>query len=191
MEQETKFRVKSWQTANRLMLEVNAQRISERHFEDNVLLDYNRDGNSSTPLRNAGQTLRIRTVPGATILTFKGAAKVVGKTKVREEIECVVHPGNNLFKLFRALGYTYRFRYQKYRAEFELEGAVIALDDTPIGCFIEIEGTMKAITKAAKKLRLNLKNGISDSYPKLYDKAREKKPSLPPDMKFAGMQVHD
>jgi adenylate cyclase class 2 len=190
MEQETKFKVRSWQTASRMMLEVNAQRISERHFENNVMLDYDRNGNSSTPLRNAGQTLRIRTVPGATILTFKGPAKVVGKTKVREEVECIVHHGDNLFKIFKGLGYSPRFRYQKYRAEFALEGAVIALDETPIGCFIEIEGTLKAITKAAKALRLNMKDGISDSYPKLYEQACKKKPALPTFMMFDEYRFH-
>ena len=38
------------------------------------------------------------------------------------------------------LGYRQVFRYQKYRESWRHRGQEIEIDETPIGCFLEIEG---------------------------------------------------
>jgi adenylate cyclase class 2 len=66
------------------------------------------------------------------------------------------------------LGFTIWFRYQKYREEFGSLDAIIALDETPIGTFVEIEGSEKAITQVAIALGRTERDYLLDSYRGLY-----------------------
>ena len=65
--------------------------------------------------------------------------------KMREEHETVISDGDVLTHVLEALGLHVWFRYQKFREEFAAEDATIALDETPIGTFVEIEGGERAI----------------------------------------------
>ena len=64
---------------------------------------------------------------------------------MREEIETEAASARRLLAILAALGYAPVFRYEKYREEFARRGVVIAIDETPIGTFVEIEGEEAAI----------------------------------------------
>ena len=63
-------------------------RISERHFEDNYVLDF-----PDAQMRSRGRLLRIRITSGASFLTLKEAALPESAFKIREELETTVPDG--------------------------------------------------------------------------------------------------
>jgi len=60
------------------------------------------------------------------------------------------------------------FRYQKYREEFALEDVIVAVDETPVGTFVEIEGGDRGITELALALGRSPADYLLDSYRRLY-----------------------
>ena len=56
------------------------------------------------------------------------------------------------------------FRYEKYREEFSAHDVVIAIDETPVGTFVEIEGGEAAIHQTAAALGRTPDDYITDSY---------------------------
>ena len=50
------------------------------------------------------------------------------------------------------LGFRVWFRYEKYREEFAHEDVTIAIDETPVGTFVEIEGSEQGIDHMAAAL---------------------------------------
>src|SRR5437016_10998091 len=84
--------------------------------------------------------LRVRLECGKTLLTFKGPVEA-SDMKVREELETIVGDGLLLLRVLEELGFRVWFRYQKYREEFAHECVTVALDETPVGTFVEIEGS--------------------------------------------------
>ncbi|MDQ2970827.1 MAG: adenylate cyclase, partial [Acidobacteriota bacterium] len=69
--------------------------------------------------------------------------------------------------------------------EWRAEGCVIALDETPIGTFVEVEGEPPAIRRVLVSLELDFASALPYSYSRLYARRREQDPSLPTDMVFA------
>ena len=159
--------------------EQGATRISPMHFESNDLYD---DGEGR--LRGSESTLRLRRANDETILTYKGAARFEGGIKRREEREIRVSDGQETEAILAGLGLTRRFRYEKQREEWKLQDCVIALDRTPIGDFVEIEGDPTQIRRVVALLALDPSEAIPYSYAKLYALRRQQDPSLPPDMVF-------
>jgi adenylate cyclase class 2 len=157
----------------------DAERISDRHDESNLLFD---DANGS--LGRARNVLRLRRARGRAVLTFKGPAAFEGAVKRREELETEVGDPETFQRVLERLGFLRKFRYDKRREEFRVEGCVVALDETPIGDFVEIEGDPSEIPAAAARLGLDPVHAVQDSYPGLYRRAREGDPSLPADMVF-------
>jgi adenylate cyclase class 2 len=93
--------------------------------------------------------------------------------KTREEHETVISDGDVLTHVLESLGLHVWFRYQKFREEFAAEDATIALDETPIGTFIEIEGGERAILALACALGRTSDDFILDSYRSLFLTRRE------------------
>src|SRR5262249_57136926 len=82
--------------------------------------------------------LRVRIESGKSLLTFKGPVQP-STMKVRDEYETIVADGGVLLRVLQELGLHVWFRYEKYREEYAAEEVTIALDETPLGTFVEIE----------------------------------------------------
>jgi adenylate cyclase, class 2 len=111
--------------------------------------------------------LRVRDDGGTGVLTFKGPV-VPGPLKVREEVETAAESPGQLLGILARLGYTPVFRYEKYREEFAIPGALIAIDETPIGTFVEIEGEPDVIHDCARRLGKTPDDYVTASYRSLY-----------------------
>lgn len=149
------------------------------HFESNDLYD-----DADARLSAGGRALRVRRAAGETILTYKGAARFQGGIKVREERETRVAKGEQLEAILCGLGFSRTFRYEKRREEWMLASCVVALDHTPIGDFVEVEGDPSAIRRAVGMLGLDFSAALPYSYARLYAEKRREDPTLPEDMVF-------
>lgn len=149
------------------------------HFESNDLYD-----DSEKRLSSQGRTVRLRRADGRAILTYKGPARFQGGIKVREERETEVADPGEAEGILAGLGFERRFRYEKKREEWRHDGCAIALDETPIGRFIEIEGEPPAIRRIVNLLSLDFTTALPYSYARLYADRRREEPSLPADMVF-------
>ena len=150
------------------------------HFESNDLYD-----DPEGRLRVSGRVLRLRRAAETALLTYKGAASFTGGVKVREERETRVSDPEEMEAILVALGWKRRFRYEKRREEWTLEGCAVALDETPIGNFVEVEGDPRSIRRAVIALGLDFAKAVPYSYARLYAERRKEDPSLPTDMVFS------
>jgi len=151
--------------------------FAPRHEESNDLYD-----DPARTLSGSGRTLRLRRAAGRSILTYKGSARFDSGARVREEREVDVSDPGEAEGILAGLGLERRFRYEKRREEWSLGGCLVALDETPIGNFVEIEGSPPEIRKLIGELSLDSAEAIPYSYPELYQRRRKEEPSLPPDM---------
>ena len=157
------------------------QVTAPRIFEENLVLD-----TPSGTLRKQGLLLRVRRAGESVTCTFKGR-EIPGPHKRREERQFRASDFEEALAVFRGLGYSPAFRYEKYRTEFvrESEPGQVTLDETPVGVFIELEGTSQWIDSAAVELGFSRGDYILASYGRLYAEWREKHPEAPPDMVFS------
>jgi adenylate cyclase, class 2 len=150
-----------------------------REFEENVLFDLPGDA-----LRASGRLLRLRRAGGRAVLTFKGPVPGEHRHKVRVEHETSVDRPDAVVLLLEGLGYAPRYRYQKYRTTFALEGLEIALDETPIGCFVELEGEPAAIDRVAARLGFDASQYILATYRQLQEQLAAGLDTEPGDLVF-------
>ena len=167
LEREIKLRFGSPQDAREAVVALGAAPVRARRFQDDALFDNEQEG-----LRERRCALRIRREGARSFLTFKGPAQP-GPMKLREELETAVADADVLQRVLEHLGLRVWFRYQKYREEFALDGVVVAVDETPIGTFVELEGTEAGISAAAAALGRTTTDYILDSYCGLFTKNRE------------------
>ena len=76
------------------------------------------------------------------------------------------------------------FRYQKYREEFALGDVVIAIDETPVGVFVEIEGGEQGIVEVTRALGRSPDDFVLDSYRCLFMEHRRAHGQPDTDMLF-------
>jgi adenylate cyclase, class 2 len=179
LEVEVKLPADDLDSLRKLLRIAGARPVTPVHAESNDLYDRG-DGE----LANGGCALRLRRTDGGSTLTFKGPARFEAGTKTREERETAVADPDALERILALLGLERRFRYEKRREEWELETCAIALDETPIGNFVEIEGDPPAIRRALLRLGLDFSEAIPYTYAELYRRRRREDPSLPKDMVF-------
>lgn len=151
-----------------------------RIHESNTLFD-----NSKRTMRNHGKLLRLRRAGVHRFLTYKGPSEP-SRYKKRQEIEIDLHHGEGLEEIFTHLGYRPVFRYEKYRTEYaepRREGKVM-LDETPIGNYLEIEGSPRWIDRTARELGFQPSDYITRSYGYLYLAYCRERRITPKDMLF-------
>ena len=179
-EVEVKLPCADLDAIRRALTDRGATPLAERHDEVNDLYD-----DAERRLSARGAALRLRQESGRVLLTYKGPARFVSGVKVREERETQIADAEAARAILAGLGFAPTFRYEKRREEWLFEKCAVALDETPIGRFVEVEGEPTAIRRAVAALSLDFSEAIPYSYARLYLDRRSKDPSLPPDMVFA------
>ena len=178
-ETEIKVRINDAGDFRRNLSSWNPRPLSPRHFEDNHLLDF-----SDRRLRSNQCLLRIRFAEGASILTFKGPPQPEGVFKIREELETAVENGAILLQALERIGMSVCFRYQKYREEFAIGNVHLAIDETPIGSYVEFEGPEDEIRKLTPEMGIAEAQYLRASYYSLYVENCREKGEAPESMVF-------
>ncbi len=204
-ETEIKLRVANLATL-RMALRTLGARLLHRVHERNTLFDTPRQR-----LRKNGQLLRLRLeyrpgtskTPLRSLFTYKGpslrplrglptsaGARSRLRYKVREEFESVVSDPRALTRLLAAIGLAPSFRYEKYRTTYRLPGLghlLIELDETPIGVFLELEGSPRSIDRASRLLGFKPRDYLVASYAGLYFDYCRRHRRPPGDMSFGSV----
>jgi adenylate cyclase, class 2 len=178
LEREIKLRFRSPAEAREAVLGIGATPVRGRRLQEDCLLD-----TADERLRAARSVLRVRMDQGRSLLTYKGPVQP-SPWKLREERETVVSDGETFLYILERLGFSVWFRYQKYREEFGALDAIVALDETPIGTFVEVEGSETAITQIAAALGRTERDYLVDSYRGLYVQYCEARGAVVADMLF-------
>jgi adenylate cyclase class 2 len=190
IETEIKLEMRDLEAFRRKLAALQPVVRAPRHFEENFVLD-----TPERTIRSAGCVVRIRIASGAAILTYKGPARAGGPFKSREELETALGDGGAALEIFRRLGMSVWFRYQKYREEYALAAdasrneVLVSLDETPIGRFAELEGDEEAIRRVAAALGYDERSFVRDSYYALHARACAERGAPVGDMVFEGRGV--
>ncbi len=163
---EIKLRLPEKLAKIRRQLHDNGFRITRhRIHESNTLFD-----NSKHGLRRHGKLIRLRDIGPHRVLTYKGPSEQQTRYKKRHEIEIDLHDGRGLDEILMHLGYRPVFRYEKFRTEYgkASQNGKVLLDETPIGNYLEIEGSPRWIDQTARLLGFSHADYITRSYGYLY-----------------------
>jgi len=172
LEREVKLLFPTTAAAREAVLAAGAVLADALRLQDDALYDL-----PDETLRKKGCVVRIRTErrtggPDTTTLTVKGPVQS-SQMKLREEHETRIEHVEALTRAFDALGMRVWFRYQKYREEFSSPGLVMAIDETPVGTYVELEGDEDAILAMTTALGRSPADFIVDSYYRLFMKRRD------------------
>jgi len=188
LEREVKLLFPTTAAAREVVLAAGAVLAEALRLQDDSLYDL-----PDETLRRKGCVVRIRTErwtdrPDTTTLTVKGPVQA-SQMKLREEHETRVENAQALMRAFDALGMRVWFRYQKYREEFSTPGLVLAIDETPVGTYVELEGDEDAIRAMTTALGRSPADFIVDSYYRLFMKRRDEFGIAGPFMIFSAAEA--
>lgn len=172
VETEIKIRVDNIGSLRKRLRGLGFHVHEPRVFESNTIFDF-----TNSKLRRAGELLRLREVRRKLLITYKGRSQQ-GPYKTREEIESRGGDAAAMVEILLRLGLKPTFRYEKYRTEYMRQGSrgIVTVDETPVGNYLEIEGTPAWIESTARELGHDPSEYITKSYGALYfDFCREKK----------------
>lgn len=163
-ETEIKLAVDDANAARGLLRAAGFRVFKRRVFEANTVFD-----TQELTLRKAGLLLRVRQAGSVRTLTYKGPS-TPSKHKSREELELVIPDARVISAILERLGFHPVFRYEKYRTEYKKPGGrgVATLDETPVGIYLELEGSALWIDRTARKLNFSEQDYITQSYAALY-----------------------
>jgi len=178
LEREVKLRFINPDVARAAVLAAGATPLRGRRLQEDSLLD-----TADEQLRRRRSVLRVRMEAGKSFLTFKGPVQP-SLMKLREELETVVGDGTMLLRVLEELGFRVWFRYEKYREEFALDDVIVAVDETPVGTFVEIEGGEGGIAAMTAALGLGPADYVLDSYRGLFVRHCQEHGLPPTDMVF-------
>ncbi|HZI79654.1 MAG TPA: class IV adenylate cyclase [Vicinamibacterales bacterium] len=162
LEREVKIRFPDPDLARAALAGVGAVPLRPRRLQDDTLFD-----TADSALRARRAVVRLRREPDRAFVTYKGPVQE-GPMKMREEQETEVADADVVRRVLQEIGLQAWFRYQKFREEFEAPGVVIALDETPVGTYLEIEGSEEGILTIADALGCSPADFILDSYRGLF-----------------------
>lgn len=161
-----------------------------RVLEQNTLYD-----TPDSDFRGRRRLLRLRIetpapsklIPGGArraILTSKAPVRESRRSRYKEKLEreVAVESPERWPAALRAIGLRPTFRYEKYRTTFRLPGLHLDLDETPVGIFLELEGTPRAIDCAARALGCAPREYINGTYWDLYAAACRRRGVAPTNM---------
>lgn len=159
-EVEIKLSLPSVARGRSLLRQAGFRVTRRRVYEDNLVFD-----TSQGKLRSGSMLLRLRVAGSVATLTFKGPP-AKGRHKSRFESETPVYDPDACREILQRLGFRQVFRYEKYRTEYMGldDHGVVALDETPIGVFLELEGPPAWIASTARLLGFGIRSYISESY---------------------------
>jgi len=163
-ETEIKLAVRDAASARKLLRGAGFRVSRPRVFESNTVFDTAGGG-----LRASGRVLRIREAGARAILTYKGKAGLE-RYKSREELEVPVAEAAKAGIILERIGFLPKFRYEKFRTEFEQPRGrgTATVDETPVGVYLELEGSPRWIDRAARALGFGPADYITASYGRLY-----------------------
>lgn len=147
-------------------------RIQKKLYEYNIVFD--------TPeghLKKKNQLLRLRKIGDISFITFKQPVPLnqdINQYKIREETEVSVSEFTKTQSILLNLGYRIFFIYEKYREIFCHDNILIMIDQTPIGDYIEIEGSPDDIDMISKELDFKKSQYIIESYYSLFRRQETK-----------------
>jgi adenylate cyclase, class 2 len=199
---EIKLRVTDLRAIQARLKRLRARKVSPRTHEFNTLYD-----TPTQDLRRRSELARIRIEHPATgsikkqargtdhaILTYKAPVRLPrtkassrSRFKVNEEAEVSLFGAGAMDRILRGLGLSPQFRYEKYRTTYRLPGIPdlkIELDETPIGAFLELEGSPSSIDRAASRLGYATSEYIKETYGGLYLADCRRSGRKPGDMLF-------
>jgi len=163
VEQEVKLSFPDAEAARAAVRAAGAALAVPRRLLDDRLYD-----SPDARLRQTGRALRVRRDAERTgFLTFKGPVQP-GPVKAREELETTVGDPRLVERVLGHLGYQEMFRSQKYREEYDLPDAHIAVDEAPVGVFVEIEATPAEIERVTRLFGKTPADYVLDSYMTLW-----------------------
>ena len=161
-------------------LEVLSGRLAQpREFEDNIVYDRGHD-----PLKSAGKLLRLRRSGQTALLTYKAPVAGEHRHKVRQEEETVVEDPAAVEALLEGLGFRPIYRYQKYRTLFEVGDLHVCLDETPLGCYVELEGPPDQIDRAAEVMGISRDEYVLETYRELQERHAMERGTVAGDLVF-------
>ncbi|MEO8359045.1 MAG: class IV adenylate cyclase [Vicinamibacteria bacterium] len=163
VETEAKISVSSFAPIKRGLVAAGGRLTSARALEINTLFD-----NIRGSLRSEGKSFRVRSYGKQGVVTLKGPATVRDGLKSRMELETEVASPGRLSQILGSLGFVPTFRYEKFREVWKIGSAVLCLDETPLGNFLEIEATAPVIRRVAARLGIASSRFLSTSYPMLW-----------------------
>jgi len=165
-------------TARKLLRRAGFRVSRRRVFETNTVYD-----TPDLSLRTSQRLLRVRQAGGVFTLTYKGPP-AVARHKSREELELEVTSAETMAAILDRIDFRPVFRYEKYRAEYRRppSSGVATVDETPVGVFIELEGSPRWIDRSARALGFTGRDYVTASYGRLYLEWCQRKGVEPGDM---------
>ena len=181
LEIEIKLRLPEDLRAIRQILRRRGFRVAKRRVhESNILFD-----TATRELRKHGRLLRVRRAGRRSLVTYKGRSER-SQYKKRPEIETDFADSAAMEGIFAQLGYHPVFRYEKFRTEYHKgsDHGKVLLDETPVGNFLEIEGSVRWIDHTARLLGFSRADYVNRSYGYLYLAYCSERRITPKDMLF-------
>jgi adenylate cyclase class 2 len=186
IEIEVKFRVRDLKALEAQLSQLGFRCKTPRTFERNILFD-----TPARELRGTRQILRLRRYGDRWVLTHKQTTpndSPDARHKERIETETVVEDGEAVASIFRVLGYTSTFVYEKWRSEWADSEGHCVLDETPIGQYAELEGPREWIDRMLATLHVDQADVTLLSYGRLFEQWQKQTGSQARNMSFEEIQ---